>query len=121
MMPGDVRRIVEGFARRRGIKLVEKGGALVLYPAEAPVYIEVRGTSRGVLVRLGHESIRDYVREVLDTEENPRQVIEDLVDDTSALAFELYEELRRHGIEARLDTRTAAMDILGELEEAEEE
>ena len=113
--------LLEEFAKRRALRLEKGGDAIRLWHREAPLYIEVRETSRGVLVRLGYEGLRDYVREVLDTSENPREDIEDLVDEMSTLAFNLYEELVKRGIRAELDTRTAAMDILGELEEAEEE
>jgi hypothetical protein len=115
------KQVVEEFARARGLRLEEVGDALRLWHSEAPVYIEVREGSRGVTVRLGYEGLRDYVREVVDTSDNPREEIEDLVDEMSSIAYMLYEELRRRGVEARLDTRSAAMDILGELEEAEEE
>ena len=118
------RGAVEGFARRRGLSLEEAGEALRLRSSDAPLFVEVRETGRGVLVRLGYEDLRDYVREVLDNAESveaAREEIEGLLDELSGLAYELAEELRRRGYRVELDTRTAAMDVLGELEEAEEE
>ncbi len=116
--------VVEEFARRRGLRFERAGDAARLWHREAPFFIEVRETSRGLLVRLGYEGLKDYIREALDTAvegEDVRGEIEDLVDEMSGLAYELYEELVRRGYRASLETRTAAMDILGELEEAEEE
>lgn len=120
-MSPETRRLVEEFARSRGLRVEEAGGALRIWHGEAPLYIEVRSGSQGVMVRLGYEGLRDYVREVVDTSDNPREEIEDIVDEMSTLAYSLYEELRRGGVKVVLDTRSAAMDILGELEEAEEE
>jgi len=117
----DPRDIVEAFAKQRGLKPEQVGDALRLWHSEAPLFIEVRSGSQGLIVRLGYEGLRDYVREVVDTSENPREEIEDLVDEMSTLAYTLAEELRRSGYKVSLETRSAAMDVLGELEEAEEE
>ena len=116
-----VAEVLAPLARRRGLELVKRSDGSLVLRGEAPLYIEVRETGRGVLVRLGHESLRDYIREVVDTEENPREVLEELVDEMSMTAFEVAEELRRAGLRVELDTRSAAMDVLEELEEAEEE
>ncbi len=119
---GRLAEIVSSVAGRRGLRVEQRGdGVLVLRSGDLPLYIEVRESSRGVLVRLGHESLRDYVREVLDSEENPREVIEEAVDEMSMVAFEVAEALRKAGLKVELDTRSAAMDVLDELEEAEEE
>ena len=117
-------RIVElakRVALRRGLRSERRGDALVLVHPEAPLYIEVRETSRGVRIRLVHENIRDYIREIVDSEQDPRDYVEGLLDEIAAASHELAEKLRELSVRVELDTRTTVMDVLDELEEAIEE
>ena len=72
-------------------------------------------------MKVGYEGLRDYIRDVVDTEDDPRSFIEDLLDEISMVAHEIYDSLRGAGVNVKLDARTAVMDALEELEEAEEE
>jgi len=117
----QVVNIVENIARRRGYKFEQQTGKLLLRHESAPFYVEVSETSRGLRVRIGYESLKDYVREIVDSEADPRDYIEDLLDSLSSLAHEVYEELKRRGYNAFLEAREAIMDVLEELEEALEE
>ena len=121
MQGGIEEELLRAVAEKRGLILEASGPGFRLRHPEAPLFIEVRRTSRGILVRLGYESLRDYIRDVVDTETDPRGVVEELVDELAMTAYELAEQLRGKGHRVVLDTRTAAMDVLGELEEAEEE
>jgi len=117
----DIVKEIERIAKQSGYRVEKRGEKIVVLHPSAPLYIEVFESSSGVTVRIGHENLRDYVREVLDTEDNPREYIEDLLDDVSSIAVRITEALRRKGISVSSDTRTAVMDVLEELEEAEEE
>lgn len=117
----ELRSLVEPIARRRGYILRVEGEALKIKHPDAPFYIEVRPVSSGVLVKVGYEGLRDYVRDVVDIEDDPRAFLEDLLDEISMVAHEVYDSLRNAGVSAKLDARTAVMDALEELEEAEEE
>ena len=112
---------VEKIAKQSGYRVETRGDRIVVLHPSAPLYIEIFESSKGITVRIGHENLRDYVREILDTEDNPREYIEDLLDDVSSIAVRITEALRRRGISVSSDTRTAIMDVLEELEEAEEE
>ena len=117
----DIVKEVERIAKQSGYRVEKRGEKIIVLHPSAPLYIEIFESSRGITVRIGHENLRDYVREVLDTEDNPREYIEDLLDDVSSIAVRITEALRRKGISVNSDTRTAVMDVLEELEEAEEE
>jgi len=117
----DIVKEIERIAKQGGYRVEERGEKIVVLHPNAPLYIEVFESSKGIAVRIGHENLRDYIREVLDTEDNPREYIEDLLDDVSSIAVRITEALRRKGISVSSDTRTAVMDVLEELEEAEEE
>jgi len=117
----ELRSFVEPIARRRGYALRVEGEILKVKHPDAPFYIEVRPVSSGVLVKVGYEGLRDYVRDLVDTEDDPRAFMEDLLDEISMVAHEVYKSLRSAGVNAKLDARTAVMDALEELEEAEEE
>ncbi len=117
----DIVKEIERIAKQSGYRVERRGEKIVVLHPSAPLYIEVFESSKGIAVRIGHENLRDYVREVLDTEDNPREYIEDLLDDVSSIAVRITEALRRKGISVSSDTRTAVMDVLEELEEAEEE
>ena len=117
----ELRSLVEPIARRHGYILRVEGEALKIKHPDAPFYIEARPVSSGVLVKVGYEGLRDYVRDVVDTEDDPRAFLEDLLDEISMVAHEVYDSLRSAGVSAELDARTAVMDALEELEEAEEE
>ena len=121
MINEDIVKEVERIAKQSGYRVEKRGEKIVVLHPSAPLYIEVFESSKGITVRIGHENLRDYVREVLDTENNPREYIEDLLDDVSSIALRITEALRRRGISVNSDTRTAVMDVLEELEEAEEE
>ncbi|ABM79961.1 hypothetical protein [Hyperthermus butylicus] len=112
---------IEKLAKRRGYTVKKVGEAVRLVHSEAPLYVEVVETSRGIAVRIGYEGLKDYIREIVDTEADPRSYIEELLDDLTALAHEVYDAVRRRGLPARLEAREAVMDVLEELEEAEEE
>jgi len=112
---------IERIAKQTGYRVEKRGEKIVLLHPSAPLRIEVFESSHGVSLKIGHENIRDYVREILDTEDNPREYIEDILDEVSSVAVRLTEALRRKGLRVVSDTRTAIMDVLEELEEAEEE
>lgn len=113
--------LVKRVASRRGLRPEQRGDALVLAHPEAPLYIEVRETSRGIRIRLAHENLRDYIRDIVDSEQDPRDYVESLLDEVAAASHELAEKMRGLGVRVELDTRTAVMDVLDELEEAMEE
>jgi len=121
MLSNQVVKEIEELARRTGYRLEKRGEKIVLRHPSAPLFIEVFESSTGIAVRIGHENLRDYVREIVDTEDNPREYIEDLLDEVSSIAVRLAEALRRKGLRVASDTRAAVMDVLEELEEAEEE
>lgn len=117
----DIVKEIERIAKQSGYRVEKRGEKIIVLHSSAPLYIEVFESSKGITVRIGHENLRDYVREIVDTEDNPREYIEDLLDDVSSVAVRITEALRRKGISVSSDTRTAVMDVLEELEEAEEE
>ena len=117
----NVKDIVIGIARRRGLQPRHVADSIRLDHPQTPFFIEVRESSSGIVVRLGCEDIKDYIREVVDMEDDPRGVIEELLDDMVSVAYEIAERLRRNGFKAILDTRSASMDVLSELEDALEE
>ncbi|BEP18257.1 hypothetical protein PYJP_16090 [Pyrofollis japonicus] len=116
-----VKDIVNKLAKQAGYRVEERGEKVVITHPNAPIFIEVFESSRGIMVKIGHENLKDYVREIIDTEENPRDYIEDVLDDVSSLALRIVEALRQRGLSVVSDTRTGVMDVLEELEEAEEE
>ena len=113
--------IVRPIAKRRGYSLRSDKDVLRIKHPDAPFFIEVRPTSNGILVKVGYEGLRDYIRDIIDAEEDPRSFIEDVLDEISMVAHEIYDALKRAGMNIKLDARTAVMDTLEELEEAEEE
>jgi hypothetical protein len=120
-MDKQIVEAVEKIARRRGYRFEQRGNKLLLRHETAPFYVEVSETSRGLRVRIGYESLKDYIREVVDSEADPQDYIEDILDSMSALAHEVFEELKRRGYNVFLEAREAVMDVLEELEEALEE
>ncbi len=121
MVHENVKDIVVGIARRRGLQPRYVADSIRLNHPQAPFFIEIRESSTGIIVRLGYEDIKDYIREVVDVEDDPRGVIEELLDDMASVAYEIAERLKRSGFRAVLDTRSASMDVLSELEDALEE
>ena len=113
---------IKRVASRRGYRFETTGdGRIRLWHENAPFYVEVSESAKGIRIRIGYESLKDYVREIVDTESDPRDFIEDIIDSMTALAHELYELIQSKGLKAYLEARDAAMDILEELEEALEE
>ncbi len=117
----ELAKALEPLAKRRGYRFERASNAIRIWHESAPFYVEVMETSKGVRIRLGYEGLRDYIREIVDTEADPRDYIEDILDSLSSLAHEVYEEVKRRGYTAVLEAREAVMDILEELEEAMEE
>lgn len=117
----SLEELVEEFAKQYDLTVGREKNRLILSPSKAPLFIAVEETSRGVKVYIGHKGLRDYVREIVDTEENPRDYFEELLDDLTSLAYRLSKFLEKQGLRVVLETREAVMDILDEVEEALEE
>jgi hypothetical protein len=100
---------------------VEEHGAIKIRSRRAPLYIEVRETGQGLTVRIGHEGLDDFLSDVVDSEEDPRGYIEELADELSKIAHDIYLELARRGLHVKLEARETIMDLLEKLEELEEE
>ncbi len=113
--------VVEQYAAQRGLEARREGGRIVVGPRDTPVFVAVEETGRGVRVYISHKGLRDYIREVVDTEDKPREYIEELLDDLTAIAYGVAQELRSKGFQVVLETRDAVMDVLEEVEEALEE
>jgi len=120
-MESRVIEIVKDVGGKRGLSVREQGREIVLSHKFAPIYIRVRETSSGLEIGLGYENIKDFIEDVKDSEEDPRDFIEGLLDDMTFIAYELRNRLEREGYKAVLRVRETVMDILDQLEEIVEE
>lgn len=120
-MESRIIEIVKNVGRKRGLDVRERGREIVLSHRSAPIYIRVRETSSGLEVGLGYENIKDFIEDVRDSEEDPRDFIEGLLDDMTFIAYELRNRLEREGYKVVFRVRETVMDILDQLEEIVEE
>ena len=120
-LSSEVEELAKKFSERHRLDFKREGATLVLHHRRAPLYIYVKPTSQGVEIGLGYHGLKDYIREIVDSEENPRDYIEELLDDMSSLAHRLMQEIKKKGYKALLKTRETVIDFLEELEEALEE
>ena len=120
-MESRIIEIVKDVGRKRGLDVRERDREIVLSHRSAPIYIRVRETSSGLEVGLGYENIKDFIEDVRDSEEDPRDFIEGLLDDMTFIAYELRNRLEREGYKVVFRVRETVMDILDQLEEIVEE
>jgi len=113
--------IVRDVGRKRGLDVREQGQEILLSHRSAPIHIRVRKTSGGLEVSLGCENIRDFIEDIKESEEDPRDFIESLLDDLTFIAYELRNRLEREGYKVVFRVREVVMDILDQLEESVEE
>jgi len=113
--------IVRDVGRKRGLTVREQGQEIVLSHRSAPIHIRVRETSGGLEVSLGYENIKDFIEDIKESEEDPRDFMESLLDDLTFIAYELKNRLEREGYRVVFRVRETVMDILDQLEESVEE
>jgi len=121
VVESKVIEIVRNVGRRRGLDVREQGQEIILSHKSAPIHVRVRETSGGLEISLGYENIEDFIEDVKESEEDPRDFIEGLLDDLTFIAHELRNRLEREGYRVVFRVREAVMDILDRLEEIVEE
>ena len=119
---GKLSRVLQVLAKKRGYQYKENDGYIVFTHKSAPLKIVIELQRDEALVKLHGENLRDYVEEVYEVEEAPREYLEDLLDELTSVINEITQLLEKQGMKVRtLNTRELVMDVLEIMEEIEEE
>jgi len=108
-------------AARRGLSLRVEGALARLCLRDAPICVGVNVAGRNAVVRLVGERIRDFIRDIVDSEDEPREYIEEVLDSLTMTAHEVRQVLESMGYNVRFEVKSGVMDIIELLEDELEE
>lgn len=113
---------VKSLAEARGFKIEEGEGRIKIVHDRAPIAIEVSISGERAVVELKVEKgLEEYIDEVLGEDEDPREALEESLDDMVRLVDLIVSRLEREGLNVRRLTREAILDVYDALESRLEE
>ncbi|MET1102284.1 MAG: hypothetical protein ABWW69_07420 [Pyrodictiaceae archaeon] len=115
------KEIITKVVKELGACMEENDIIVVKLKHDAPIFLNISMPHDTILISLNYKDLKDYIRELIDTEENPREILEGVLDDLTELATRISQSLMKNGFKTRMDIREKILDILEELEEALEE
>jgi len=115
-------RDIAEVARIRGLQVEGSGERLVVKHTTLPleVVVERSGGEFRVELRAG-EGLGEAIDEMLSQGEDPREEIEEALNELVRIVDYTVQRLEREGIKARRETRQGIMDVYEALEERLEE
>ncbi len=121
-MEQDVIKRIADAASRRGAKVRVSDSGIEVYVDEEPVYIVVEEAGGGYTIVLKVASdIGDRVDEILGENGDPREVLEEALDNMIALVDDLEKLLKSMGYSVKRSTREAILDLYDAIEARVEE
>jgi histone H3/H4 len=115
-------RDIAEVARTRGLQAEGSGERLVVKHTTLPleVVVERAGDEFKVELRAGKD-LGEAIDEALSQGEDPREEVEEALDELVRIVDYAVQRLAREGIKARRETRQGIMDVYEALEERLEE
>ncbi len=113
---------IKAVASRYGLTVEEANGALTIRHPEAPLVVEIR-TEEGkavVELKVGDE-IDEYVETLLGEDEDPREALEEALEEMVRIVDAAVSRLTREGFKVERRTREGILDVYDALEARLEE
>ena len=121
-MEQDVIKRIADAASRRGAKVRVSGAGVEVYVDDEPVYVVVEEAGGGysIVLKVAGD-IGEKVDEILGENGDPREVLEEALDNMIALVDDLEKLLKSMGYSVRRSTREAILDLYDAIEARVEE
>lgn len=121
-MEQDVIKRIADTASRRGAKVRVGDSGVEVYVDDEPVYIVVEEAGGGYTIVLKVSGdIGERVDEILGENGDPREILEEALDNMIALVDDLEKLLKSMGYSVRRSTREAILDLYDAIEARVEE
>lgn len=115
-------RDIAEVARSRGLVAEGEGERLVIKNPDMPLEVVVERGPGGFRVELrALESLGEAIDEALSADEDPRELVEEALDEMVRIVDYAIQRLAREGVRAVRQTRQAIMDAYQALEDRLEE
>ncbi len=115
-------RDIAEVARARGLVAEGEGERLTIRHTTMPLEVVVERSGDGFRVELrALESLGEAIDEALSADEDPRELVEEALDEMVRIVDYAVQRLAREGVRASRETRQAIMDAYQALEDRLEE
>ncbi len=113
---------IKAVASRYGLSTEESDGSLVIKHPEAPLIVEIKaGEGRAIVELKVGDDIDEYVETLLGEDEDPREALEEALEEMVRIVDAAVSRLTREGFKVERKTREGILDVYDALEARLEE
>jgi len=113
---------IKAVASRYGLAVEEADGTLTVRHPEAPLAVEIKAEGEKAIVELKvGDEIDEYVDMLLGEDEDPREALEEALEEMVRIVDAAVSRLTREGFKVERKTREGILDVYDALEARLEE